>query len=364
MLFSIFRWPLITIFFLFSLNGQVSAFEGNKFDYSDGPYVTWENSQLRFDWICKNEHKSRFFSAETLPINFDECGLNVALDRTSFRAKDLVFTTDENIAAISDFHGQLELMSKIFINNGIVDKEKNWSYGKGHLVITGDVFDRGDKVTEILWWLFSLEKQAEQAGGKVHLLLGNHEVMVLNGDLRYIHEKYQYTASEFNQSFEQLYGKNTLLGQWLRSKSVLVKINDMLFAHGGFHPELATEKRTLTEINQVFKANLVKAELDEARSGWGKYLHKRNGPIWYRGYFNVLGASEQEIDLLLKHFDISYLVVGHTSQEKLETRYNGRVIAIDSSIKNGQYGEVLLIEHGKQYRGLPVGNKQPFLVVE
>ena len=50
--------------------------------------------------------------------------------------------------------------------------------------------------------------------------------------------------------------------------------------------------------------------------------------------------------------------------EKLETRYNGRVIAIDSSIKNGQYGEVLLIENGKKYRGLPVGNKQPFLVAE
>ena len=74
MLFSIFRWPLITVFFLFSLNGQVSAFEDNKFYYSDGPYVTWENSQLRFDWICKNEHKSRFFSAETLPINFANVG--------------------------------------------------------------------------------------------------------------------------------------------------------------------------------------------------------------------------------------------------------------------------------------------------
>jgi hypothetical protein len=113
----------------------------------------------------------------------------------------------------------------------------------------------------------------------VHLLLGNHEVMVLNGDLRYIHEKYQYTASELNQPFEQLYGKDTVLGQWLRSKSVLVKINDMLFAHGGFHPDFAKEKRSLNEINQVFKANLVKTELSAPREGWGKYLHKRNGPI-------------------------------------------------------------------------------------
>ena len=109
MLFSIFRWPLITVFFLFSLNGQVSAFEDNKFDYSDGPYVTWENSQLRFDWICKNEHKSRFFSAETLPINFDECGLNAALERTSFRAEELVFTTDEILPRSATFMVNLSL---------------------------------------------------------------------------------------------------------------------------------------------------------------------------------------------------------------------------------------------------------------
>jgi hypothetical protein len=78
----------------------------------------------------------------------------------------------------------------------------------------------------------------------------------------------------------------------------------------------------------------------------------------------VLGASEQEIDLLLKHFDIGHLVVGHTSQEKIETRYQGKVIAIDSSIKNGQYGEILLVEGGTQYRGLPNGDKPALLVVD
>ena len=133
----------------------------------------------------------------------------------------------------------------------------------------------------------------------------------------------------------------------------------MLFAHGGFHPSLAKEKKSLVEINETFKNNLVKSELVKPREGWGKYLHKTNGPIWYRGYFKSSrnkppkdnGASSAEIDLLLNHFDIEHLVVGHTSQTQVETRYQGRVIAIDSSIKNGEYGEILLIEGDKKWRG-------------
>ena len=64
--------------------------------------------------------------------------------------------------------------------------------------------------------------------------------------------------------------KIALLVDWLRSKPVLVKVNNMLFAHGGFHPSLATEQRSLLEINTAFKDNLVKAELDQPRVRVGK----------------------------------------------------------------------------------------------
>jgi hypothetical protein len=351
---------LLTIGFITVVNAE----EGGEALYSDGPYVTFDNAQLRFDWLCNNELKSRYFPVTALPIHFKQCQLAADVDRIKFPDNELVFNTVENIAAISDFHGQLELMISILTNNGIIDEQGHWTFGQGHFVITGDVFDRGNKVTEILWLLYRLEQEAKQAGGRVHLLLGNHEVMVLNADLRYLNEKYLNTAIKLNKPFEKLYGKNTLLGQWLRSKPVLVKINNMLFAHGGFHPDFAKEKHSLHEINQVFKANLVKAELSAPREGWGKYLHKRNGPIWYRGYFNVLGASDEEVELLLQHFSVDYLVVGHTSQQQIETRYQGRVIAIDSSIKNGLYGEILLVENGKQYRGLPNGDKHVLSVVD
>ena len=326
---------------------------------TDGPYISLNMAgELVFSWLCESKVVRMKITTKQLPYDFEQCQLDASIEQYKFISDVLIYQGDFKVAAASDFHGQYDLMKTLLTNNHIIDQNGDWAFGNGHFVITGDVFDRGDKVTEILWFLYELEKQAELAGGKLHLLLGNHEVMILNGDLRYLHPKYVETSRLFEQPFEKLYGRNTLLGAWLRSKSVLVKINDMLFAHGGFHPSLAKEKRTLSDINQVFKNNLVKTELAQPREAWGKYLHKKHGPIWYRGYFKKdNGANGDEINLLLKHFDISYLVVGHTSQKQVETRHQGRVIAIDSSIKNGQYGEILLVDGKKKWRGTLAGEK-------
>lgn len=359
-MFSVFLSPLLwislVIFISFPTDAKIKV---NQSSLDDGPYVSIENDELFFRWVCRNKISQLIILQSDLPYNYNQCQISTVVDRSNFLPDDIVYQGDFPVAAISDFHGQYELMMTLLTNNQIVDMNGNWAFGNGHFVITGDVFDRGDKVTEILWFLYHLEQQAEQAGGKVHLLLGNHEVMVLNGDLRYLHPKYVEVAKKFNEPFEQLYGKDTVLGKWLRNKSVLVKINNMLFAHGGFHPSLAKDKKTLKEINDVFKANLIEGKLEQPRSEWGEYLHKTNGPIWYRGYFKgkYEGANSAEIDLLLRHFDIDHLIVGHTSQKQIETRYQGRVIAIDASIKNGEYGEILLINRQGMSRGNVFGEK-------
>jgi len=344
---------------------------------NDGPYVFSENDNLKAYWLCQGEvvKNTVIISAKNnfpanLSTNVDACNLPAKVHGfTSPERKVLTFSGDFPVAALSDFHGKYDLMLELLTNNNIIDENKNWAFGKGHFVITGDVFDRGDKVTEILWFLYDLEQQAKQAGGDIHLTLGNHEVMILNGDLRYLHPKYIETATKLNKPFEGLFSDKSIIGSWLLSKPVLVKVNDMLFAHGGFHPSLAVDNHSIEEINTVFKASLVKAELDKPRAGFAQFLHKSNGVIWYRGYFaddqskdstkKDDGATSTEIDLLLEHFAVKHLIVGHTSQKQIETRYQGRVIAIDSSIKRGEYGEILFIENGKKWRGSLSGKVLP-----
>jgi hypothetical protein len=346
--------------------------------FSDGPYIFVDDNNLNAHWLCQGEAFNQTMSLTNEqknklgeePVSMSACDLPANVHGlSSIENKVLEFEGDFPVAALSDFHGKYDLMIELLTNNNIIDENKNWAFGKGHFVITGDIFDRGDKVTEILWFLYDLEQQAKKSGGEIHLTLGNHEVMVLNGDLRYLHPKYIETAKKLNKPFEKLFTPDSVIGNWLRSKPVLVKVNNVLFAHGGFHPDLAKQKRTLVDINRVFKDNLVESELIKPREGWAKYLHKTNGPIWYRGYFasdaskgskwRDNGASSAEIDLLLKHFDVKHLVVGHTSQKQIETRYQGRVIAIDSSIKRGEYGEILFIENGKKWRGSLTGEVLP-----
>ncbi len=330
-------------------------------DINDGPYIFFdkknniENSnvfQLQAEAlsICDGQVFNLFFSLK-IGNQIDFCGESFEFSYAKPKSDPIDIRGDFQIAALSDIHGQFDLFIQLLKNNQIIDSQRRWNFGDGHLVITGDVFDRGDQVTEALWYLYDLEKQAERSGGKLHLLLGNHEVMVLNGDLRYLNKKYQVSSQLFAQSFEKLYSQNTILGEWLRQKNVLVKINQFLFAHGGFHPDLARQKFSLEKINQLFKQSLVAQELKTKRSELEYYLHKTNGPIWYRGYFNENGASEDEINLLLNHFKVTNIIVGHTSYPTIETRFDGKIIAIDSSMKKGKYAEILLYKENKLFRG-------------
>ena len=359
----------LTGFTFMSLSISVSNASEYLLPVNDGPYIFIKEGELTATWLCQDKIHVKHVKQEDLPDKFPTCDVAVKVSSLAVPADAIDYQGDFKVAAISDFHGQYELVMTLLTNNHIIDNKGDWAFGNGHFVITGDVFDRGDKVTELLWFLYELEQQAALAGGKVHLLLGNHEVMVLNGDLRYLHPKYVKVAELLDTPFEQLFSKNSILGNWLRSKSVLVRVNDMLFAHGGFHPYLAKNARSLEDINKVFKENLVKAELEQPRHGWGNELLGGNGPIWYRGYFKGhgnnsqkdsnkdQGASSAEIDLLLQHFDIKHLVVGHTSQQAVESRYQGRVIAIDSNIKDGEYGEILLIDGQQKWRGTLAGEQ-------
>ena len=83
----------------------------------------------------------------------------------------------EKVVVISDIEGNFTGFYSFLRNNGIIDEKFNWSFGKGHLVLLGDFMDRGDHVTQVLWLIYKLEKEAMQAGGFVHFVLGNHELL-------------------------------------------------------------------------------------------------------------------------------------------------------------------------------------------
>ena len=102
------------------------------------------------------------------------------------QADEWHFSGVERIVAVSDIHGAYGALVETLQEADVVDKRLAWSGGKTHLVITGDLLDRGPDSRRVMDLVMRLEIEAPRAGGRVHQLLGNHEVMNLIGDLRYV----------------------------------------------------------------------------------------------------------------------------------------------------------------------------------
>src|SRR4029450_4721943 len=92
----------------------------------------------------------------------------------------------ERIVAVGGVHGAFEEMVSILQRAGLIDAEHHWSGGASVLVQTGDLVDRGPKSRAVMDLVMNLEKEQSQQKGRVVALLGNHELMILYGDLRYV----------------------------------------------------------------------------------------------------------------------------------------------------------------------------------
>lgn len=325
----------------------------------DGPYVFHApDEQLESLWLCDGE-VIRLLQprGDIIPVR---CGFLHPLripEQHVDPAPELPDGT--RIVALSDVHGQYDLMVRLLRAHGVIDDGDNWSLGRDHLVMTGDVFDRGPGVTETLWLLFRLQQQAKAAGGAVHFLLGNHETMVLYDDLRYVHPKYLETAERLGRGYSVLYGEDSVLGAWLRTRPVLLKLGDTLFLHGGIAPENLDLATDLDASNAGYRGSLgTPKDVVNANPATARLYDGKRSPIWYRGYFNG-ELSTQEVRDLVDRLGVSRVVVGHTSMEEVGAFHDGRVIAIDSSIKLGESGELLFIEDDALSRGLLDGSRQP-----
>jgi hypothetical protein len=195
------------------------------------------------------------------------------------------------VVAISDVHGAYEAMLRTLQQSTVIAEDLSWAGGDTHLVIVGDLLDRGPDSRAAMDLLIRLEEEAAAAGGRVHVLIGNHEAMNLIGDLRYVSAA-EYaafaadeTAAEREEWFEHFAGRSVMgasdadreefqqkyppgyfahrrafasdgeYGKWLLAKPVIVVINGTAFVHGGLSPLIA--ELGLDGVNGSLKDGLV-----------------------------------------------------------------------------------------------------------
>jgi hypothetical protein len=271
------------------------------------------------------------------------------------------FDNVDRIVAIGDVHGAFERLQEILRIAGLTDERNRWKGGRAHLVQTGDVLDRGPDSLKALEFVRKLEREANSAGGKVHALIGNHETMRLIGDYRYVvpgeyeafvtpgsAEARRIVIDTMPKENRAAIEKNTPLGMvemlraftpeadlgsYLRTLNAVVRINGVLFMHGGLSPAVAPMK--CTEINDTIRRDLTR-DFDKTKTNpLGTLVGREDGPLWYRGLAQEPESSfAPEVDKILAAQGARAIVVAHTVDPSgIRVRFGGKVFTIDTGMQ-------------------------------
>tara|TARA_Y100000389_G_scaffold144704_1_gene143106 strand:+ start:476 stop:1579 length:1104 start_codon:yes stop_codon:yes gene_type:complete len=294
-----------------------------------------------------------------------------------------VFNTDNEIIVVGDIHGDLVTFVNLLIAIELIKKEENqykWIGGNKYLVQTGDILDRkrfmdnadeGDnplEELEIIMFLFDLNTQACEAGGRVIPVIGNHELMNLCGDFRYVSEHHMkgcntltgiqngrkylfshnprlYTLSnnspkDIKKILCEMKGKLRFI--FYRFFYPIVKINDWIFVHAGLPIKLVNKwsKNTISIINNIYK-QYVYTDDSNMELAYND-LFGDNGIFWTRKYGTCKGDGNckpcEDLDNILQTLNGSLtggMVVGHTVKEAINGKCNDRLWCIDIALSKG-----------------------------
>ena len=297
------------------------------------------------------------------------------------------------IVAVGDLHGDFSAWIDIARDAKLVDPANHWIGGKTILVQTGDMVDRGADSLKIIRHLQQLDGEAKRAGGRVIVLMGNHEAMQVIGDYRYVTPG-EYAAFADRQSKarrDAAFAANSKaiidyyqikdptlaspkairarwmadtplgkvehdtawapageLGRWVATLPAVAKVGDSLFVHGGISAKYALVP--LDEINRRARAAIIADDsTDEA------IINDQMGPLWYRGLVlrggddGIPAAGRPTIDnelaAALKGQGVKRLVIGHTPRlAGVGILHNGALIQIDTGISRYYHGALGWLE--------------------
>jgi len=329
----------------------------------------------------------------------------------------------ERIVAVGDLHGDYDNFVTILKQPkvGLLDENLHWIGGKTHLVQIGDILDRGDKAKEIFDLLMRLENEAAAAGGMVHVLLGNHEETTLTGialsypEYVYVDQFFAFLPEAFKKDKEKEYiaqqspgeqarinaqgldfhkdngwrsfwekilekskrergldeagqaytgNFNETYGRWLLKQNVVIKINDVIFVHGGINLQYSTWN--LKRINDTFRLELGVFALGPSnpqlfgRTFRPLLVYNSQSPLWLRE--DEQNTTQEQMDRILANLKASRMVIGHNFAMSGGGRspivpagdvvpfFGGKVWMIDTGIGYTLYGGrlfALIIENGE-----------------
>lgn len=354
-------------------------------DSFDGPYI-YTKTEDSLEVISVEERKNSEFYVKKKVVkriqkqkfiskvnNKENDSFTFSL-MNKYLVPNAMYEPQEKIFITSDIEGNFNTFYSLLIGNKIMDKDYNWTFGNGHLVIAGDMMDRGTEVLPCLWLLYKLEQEAKLKNGQVHFVLGNHDVMNLQLNLKYVQSKYLELAKIISEpktnqkiAYKNLMSDANELVKWIKSKNTIEKIGDNLILHGGISEDMIDTGLSIEEINEHVRNNI--RENFDKKSKNNEYVNLifgRMGPLWYRGLVkdykqHYTKLDSNSLEHILKFYKVNHIIIGHTIIDKeITSDFNGKVIRVaikHPKEKFSSRSQALLIEKGNYFKVNDLGKK-------
>jgi hypothetical protein len=259
-----------------------------------------------------------------------------------------------SVMAIGDLHGDVQAARTALQIAGAIDEQDRWIGGNLVVVQLGDVLDRGDGEREILDLFERLAPEAHAAGGKLLPLLGNHELMNVQGDLSYVtpagFDAFDdvpdldlqspllsgFSAKEKRRAAAFVQGGP--YAKKLAKQNVVAIVGDSLFVHGGVLPKHVDYG--LDAINYDAKAWMLWDDLDIPAA-----LDAEDSPVWDRSFGEETSTDCGVLDQVLASTGTKRLVVAHTPQlDGITQGCEDKLFRIDTGMSAYYGGPVEVLE--------------------
>ena len=202
---------------------------------------------------------------------------------------------------VGDPHAQLERLIALLQRANMIDANVAWIGGATQLWCVGDLVDRGPAGPETVDLFMRLAREAQEAGGRVESLLGNHDLLLVAAVT--LGEPFLTIREQNGGPPEELPRFSSVQIDWLRTRPALAKVGDTLLMHA----DSAAYSRygsTITTVNRSIRTVLERPEID----AWDKLLEE----ISERHAFDNPQGGRSALVSLLTRFGARRLVHGHT----------------------------------------------------
>lgn len=308
---------------------------------ADGPYIVYDSlgtgatvTRVTTDGRILQQHLPHLATDYAFSVTTadGQHTFDVTLHHVQRPAWD--YPMPDSLLVTSDPHANFECLYDLLRKNGVIDTDCNWTYGRGHLAMIGDVMDRGDDATAIYWLLYKLEAQAAAAGGALHMMMGNHEPLVLMDDNRYTRPKYTLLADTLGVKYSHFLSPRSELGRWITTRNTIERIGRNVLVHAGLSKAIYDSGLSIPEINALMPLGLYKRKAERKATGSLTYmLHGSDGPIWYRGMVRddekYRPIQADTLGMILDRYGADRVIVGHTIFDEVTMLHDGRVIAVN-----------------------------------